>query len=298
MRLLASLLALLVAGPALARVKVVATLPDLAALAAAVGGDAVEVTALVAPTQDPHYVDPRPSYVLALSQADLLVVNGLELEAAWLGPLRLQARNPRVLAEPGYVDASTAVHRLGATATVDRSQGDIHPGGNPHFTHDPRAGAAIAALIAQRLAAVDPPHAAEYAQRAEALRGRLDTLAKATRARFAALSADQRRVVAYHESLAYLLDWLDLTRVATVEPKPGIPPDPAQTSRVLQAMKSTGVRVIVQEVYYPARIPDTLARLVGGSVVRLPGGAAFADGETYEAHVAAIAEALYAALAR
>lgn len=291
----AALLLLALSTPAQARLDVVTTLPDLAALAREVGGDAVQVTALVATTQDPHYVDPRPSYVLALNQAALVVVNGLELESAWLDPLLLQARNPAILkGGSGYVDASTAVARLEVPASIDRSQGDIHPGGNPHYLFDPRAGAAVAGLLAQRFAAADPAQAAGYAERGQALQKRLLTLAAAQRARFDTLPAERRRVVVYHQSLTYLFDWLGLQQVITVEPKPGISPDPAHTAKVLQAMKAGTIKVILQEAFYPAKISETLTKLVGGQVVRLAGGAR--EDETYEVRIATLAETIHAAL--
>ncbi len=289
------LILLLLVSPAAAKLKVVVTLADLGALATEVGGATVEVTALVAPTQDPHAVDPRPSFVLALHAADLLVVNGLELEAAWLDGLLVQARNPSIQkGSSGYIDASTVVKRLEVPATVDRRQGDIHPGGNPHFLLDPRAVAAVGGLLAERFAAADPAQAAGFRERARSLEARLLAMSAREQARFAALPVEKRRVVVYHQSLTYLFDWLDLTQVATVEPKPGISPDPAHTARVLQAMKGGGVRVILQEAYYPANISETLVKLVRGQVVRLPGGAR--DGQSNEARLQAVADQVFAAI--
>lgn len=153
-------------APAHAKVKVVATLPDLAALTTAVGGDLVEVRALASPDEDPHYVDPRPDFILALNRADMVVLNGMQLEASWLNPLLVQARNGKVQSgAPGHVDASTVVQALEVPATVDRAQGDVHPGGNPHFLFDPRAARPVATLIGQRLAAIDPPNAAPPTRR-------------------------------------------------------------------------------------------------------------------------------------
>lgn len=289
------LLLLFLTSPAAAKLKVVASLPDLGALATEVGGDGVEVTTLASAKQDPHYVDPRPSYVLALNQAAIVVVNGLDLEAAWLDPLLRQARNAAVLrGGTGYVDASTVVKRLEVPATLDRAQGDIHPGGNPHFLFDPRAGAAVAGLLGERFAAADPANAAGYTERARAVQGRLLALATAQQARFAALPAERRAVVVYHQSLTYLFDWLGLKQVMAVEPKPGISPDPAHSAQVLQAMKAGAVKVILQEEYYPANISETLVKLVAGRVVRLPGGAT--EGQTYEARLQALADQVAAAL--
>lgn len=295
--LLAALLLLLSAGPALAALKVVATLPDLAAIAREVGGEHVEVTALAPPDQDPHYVDPRPNLILPLNRADLLLVNGLELEVGWLPPLLVAARNGQIQAgAPGYFDASTTIKPMEVPGKVDRTMGDVHTGGNPHYLLDPRQARRVAAALATHMAKLDGANAASYARRAQAFDARLAALAQAQAARFAALTAAQRQVVSYHASMAYLFDWLTLDAVETVEPRPGIAPTPGHTARVLGAMKRNAIRVVVQESYYPRKTSETLARLVGGAVVVLPGGTRFAEGETYVEHVEKIAEALYDAI--
>lgn len=295
LRLLTLLLPLFLATPTLAKVKVIATLPDLGALARDVGGDLVEVTTLASPNEDPHYVDPRPNFILALNRADMVVLNGLQLELSWLNPLLVQARNGKVqIGAVGFVDASTVIKPLEIPAEVDRAQGDVHPGGNPHFLYDPRAARSVALLIGQRLGAVDPQNATAYQQRAQAVAAELKTLADAQTARFAKLPAENRRVVAYHRSLSYMVQWLGLTQVQTVEPKPGIPPNPAHTAAVLQAMKASKARVILQEVYYPARVSKTLARLVQGTVVQLAGGASAE--QSYADRARRLADVIHAAL--
>lgn len=295
-----SLPLLLAPSAALAKLKVVATLPSLAAIADEIGGSHVEVRALASPHQDPHAVDPRPSLVVDLSRADLLLVNGLSLEGPWLDPLVLQSRNARIAkGGAGYLDASTVVERRGVpSGPVDRSMGDVHPGGNPHFLFDPRQGARVAEAIAQKLGSLDEKNAPEYARRGAVLASRLRAYAEEERARFARLPAEKRKVVSYHESLVYLYDWLGLDAVATVEPRPGIPPDPAHVARVLQTMKAARARVVVQEAYYPTSTSSTLARLAGGALVTLEGGARFADGQRYLDHLKHNAEALHAALSR
>ncbi len=287
-------------APAAAELRVVATLPDLAALAAAVGGDDVEVTALAPPNQDPHYVDPRPNLILPLNRADLLIVNGLELEVGWLPPLQVAARNGRIQAGgSGYFDASAVVRRLEVpTGKIDRAMGDVHPGGNPHFLYDPRQARRVVAALAAHMGRLDPGNAADYARRAAAFDARLAALAGRQAARFGALSAAQRRVVTYHASLTYLFDWLDVEAVQTVEPRPGIPPTPAHTAQVLSTMKARDVRRVVQESFYPRKTSETLARLVDGAVVVLPGSTRFDEGEGYLTHMNDIAERLYDALAK
>ena len=294
-------LTLTATAPAAARVQVVATLPDLAALAGEVGGDLVTVTAMVRPTEDPHYVDPKPSLLLPLSRADVLVINGLELEVGWLPPLLVNARNGRI--QPGgagYLDASTVVAtKLQIPAgRIDRAQGDIHPGGNPHFTHDPRRAAEVALGLAARFAQVDPEHAKTYLERGQRVATGLRQLAAAQTARFAALPAAKRRVVVYHDSWVYLVDWLGLDQVATVEEKPGVKPSPGHVARVLSAMKQQQARLILQEEYYPRHTSETLSKLAAGELTVLRGGAHIERGETYTQHTLETADLLYEALSK
>jgi len=281
-----------------APVKVVATLPSLAALAAEVGGPLVQVQALSSPRQDPHYVDARPSLVLLLNRADVLVMNGIELEAGWLPPLLLQARNPKIApGSLGLFDASRFVHlQQVPQGPVSRREGDIHPGGNPHFLLDPRAAASIAEGLARRLAEVDAIHAETYRNSASELAKRLRSLAQEEAARFSRLPAPQRRVCVYHASLVYLLDWLSLEQVATLEPRPGIAPDPQHVAAVLQTMRATGTRVLAQEEFYPQSTSKTLVQLAKARLAVLPGGARFGEGQRYGDHARALAAALYAAV--
>jgi zinc/manganese transport system substrate-binding protein len=282
-----------------ARVRVVATTPDLAALVRAVGGDRVEVVSLSSASQDPHYVDPRPSLLLPLSKAQLLVINGLDLEVGWLPPLLVNARNAAIQpGSSGHLDASQHVKRLDVPASADRSQGDIHPGGNPHFTFDPRAAKSVVAAIASRLAQLDPDHAASYREKSAAFAAELDRIAMQWKAEFAKIPEHRRRVVVYHRSLTYLLDWLDIESVATVEPKPGIPPDPAHVANVLSVMRKTNTPIVLQEGYYQTGPSKTLAELAKGQLVVIPGGTHFEKGESYTTHVEEIVRLLHAAFSR
>lgn len=289
------------APPAAAQLRVVATLPDLAALASEIGGEHVSVTALARPPEDPHYVDPKPSLLLSLSRADLLIFNGLDLESGWLPPLLVNARNGAI--QPGgvgHLDASTLVAtKLQVPAgRVDRAQGDIHPGGNPHFTHDPRRGAEIALGIGERLAALDRPREEFYRDRARRVAAELRQVAAEQTERFARLPPEKRRVVVYHDSWVYLVDWLGLIQVATVEEKPGVRPSPGHVSRVLTAMRRDGARLIMQEEYYPRNTSETLSKLAAGELTVLRGGTHFEKGETYAEHAIETADALHAALTR
>lgn len=301
MRTLALLMVIagtLVAGPATAKLSVVTSHADLAALTLAVGGDRVEVTNLTLPTQDPHFVDAKPSLMLSLNQADLLIVVGLELEIGWLPTLLTGARNPQILpGQPGYLDTSAFVEKKEvAGGAVDRSMGDLHPDGNPHFTRDPRSGLRIAAGIAQHLTRLDPEGASAYRRNYAAFERALQE----AMARWQAAIEPYRgtQVVGYHKSWAYFADWLGLRMEAFVEPKPGIPPDPAHVAQVLGWMRANGVAAILQEEYYPDATSKLLADKAGATLVRMPGGAHVGDGQTYIDYVDTQIERLLAALAR
>ncbi|HOU54392.1 MAG TPA: metal ABC transporter substrate-binding protein [Myxococcota bacterium] len=283
---------------AVARLRVAATLPTLGAVVKEVGGDRVEVSVLASPEEDPHYVDPRPNLILVLNRADALVVNGLDLEVGWLPPLQAQARNGRIqTGAPGYLDASTLIPRLDVPTTpVDRAQGDIHPGGNPHYLFDARSLERVVRGVGEFLGRLDPEGAPEYGRRAETLAGSLEAFQREQAARIAALPVEKRRVVSYHRSFPYLYQWLGLEEVATIEPRPGIPPDPGHVARVLATMKATGARVIVQETWQPRNTSQTLARLVGGTVVVLPGGVDLSRGESLLDHLRQVAGGVIHAL--
>lgn len=283
-----------------AKTRVVATLGDLAAIAKAVAGDAADVQVLAPATVDPHYVDPRPSFILPLSRADLLVANGLELEDAWLNRLLTGARNGSIQpGGPGYLACSAfAQLRQVPRIRVTRSMGDIHGGGNPHFTFDPREGLRCARAIADRLAALDPGNGATYRANVASFGKAVDAFVAKTRERFGALSAERRRVVSFHMSLTYLFNLLGLVDVINIEPRPGIPPSPSHTRKVLMTMKDQGVRTIVQEDWYMTGPSKTLARLGKAKVVRIPGQTRFAKGESYLQHIAAVVDAIYAGVSK
>ena len=294
-------LALIILGssvPAMAALRIVATLPDLGAIAKEVAGDGATVDVLVHHAEDPHYTDAKPSHIVKLNKADVLVFNGAELEVGWLPPLVVQARNPAIL--PGGKGSFRAADHVKLTGkgAVDRAEGDTHPSGNPHFLWDARAGARVALALGETLAALDPGAAAGYRKRAAGLAAQLESFATQQSTRFGALSSDQRRVVTYHASMDYLLDWLGLTVVATVEPKPGISPTPAHTAKVLKAMKASGVRALLQESFYPRNTSQTLCKLGGARLVLATGGSRLADGQTYPQHLQEVSDAIYDALAR
>ena len=281
-----------------AKVKIAATLPSLASIAQEVGGDLVEVDALAAATQDPHFVDAKPNLVLKLNQADLVVYSGMELEIGWLPPLLVQARNAKIgIGTPGNFDASSVVTRkITPAGKVDRAMGDVHPQGNPHYLFDARAAVDVVRGLGNRLAEIDAANAAKYKQRAALFADKLAAFAGEQHARFTLLPEPKRHVVTYHESFPYLLEWLGLEAVAFVEPKPGIPPDPGHVAQVLQIMKARGATSILQEEYYPTSTSKTLAGLTGATLVSIHGSPRISSGETYFSYLKKTADDIYAAL--
>src|SRR5918996_1544647 len=276
------------------KVNVVATTGDLGALAREVGGEHVDVKVLARPTQDPHFVDARPNLVLDVSNAHLLIINGLELEVGWLRVVITSARNPEVQpGQQGYLDASTLIQpKEVPRAAIDRSMGDLHTGGNPHYTLSPRNGLLVARGIAARLQAIDPDNAKAYAANLgrveQTLGGRIVEWEKALSPY---KGAD---VVTYHKSWIYFVDWAGLDQVAFVEPKPGLPPNAGHVARVLAVIKQQKVPLILQEEWYPAATSEQLARLSGAKLVRVPGQTR--DGQSYAEHIGQLVDATLKAL--
>jgi len=278
-------LALLVPHSAFAKLEVVATTPDLGAIAREVGGPDVHVIAMALPTQDPHFVDAKPHLALALSKANLLVLTGAGLEVGWLPTLLTGSRNPDIQAgSPGYLDCSSLVALLEVpTVQVDRSQGDIHPQGNPHFSYDPRRVETLAVGLGKRLAELDPAHKPGYFARTKAF---VDAL-NAARARWEARLSKARgqKIIAYHNSLVYLTDWLGLEVVEHIEPKPGIPPNPSHVAHVLEVAKASHVRAIVQQSFYPSGTSKLIADKAGATFLQFPGYPDFAAAQSYSQYM-------------
>ncbi len=271
-------LALLLAAAALAlplraaaAVKVVATVPGLAALAREVGGDKVDVESLSRGTQDPHFVDANPMLAVKLRNADLLVDVGLELEIGWLPPLVNQSRNPDI--QPGgkrRLTAASAVRVLDVpTGPVDRSLGDLHPAGNPHFLTDPRRALDVARAIADRLAALDGAGAAAYGKRFSEFQARLQ--ADIARWDQALAPARGKKIFTHHRTFTYFLDWSGIVSAGELEPRPGVPPPPSHLAELVVLARREGVRADVVEDYYDTRSDDVVASHAGIKVVRIPG---------------------------
>lgn len=263
------LVALLVGAPAHAELRIVTTTPDFAAVARAIGGPRVAVTSLAKGTQDPHFLDAKPSFIRTLNQADLLIEGGADLESGWLPALVESARNPKIdVAGAGRITASVGVPLLQLPARpVDRSQGDVHVLGNPHYMLDPENSRAVAAQVAAALCRLDAAGCAEYGANEAAWNRRLDERLQ----RWTAEIAPYRgaRVVTYHDSWPYFARRFGLEIVGHVEPKPGIPPTPGHLEQLASVIRRERVRAIIMEPYFSDRAPRFLAQKTGAPVLVL-----------------------------
>lgn len=278
------------------KLRVVASLPDLKALTEAVGGDLVEVDALARADQNPHDVEVRPSLMVRLRRADLLIRNGVGGDP-WVEPLVRGAGNGRLApGGPGVVDVSRGIQVLGApSGPVDRARGDVHPEGNPHFTLDPANAAIVTANILEGLARLAPEHRTAFEARRREWLGRLDAALR----RWQESLAPHRgaRVVIYHDTWAYFLDRFGLVSAGTVEDRPGIPPSPAHVSNLIRRMKSEQVRVVIYEPWTDRKLVDRIAREAGAQAVGLaPAVGATKEATSYldlfESNVRALVQAL------
>jgi zinc/manganese transport system substrate-binding protein len=253
-----------------AELNVVTATQDLASIAQEIGGDKIKVTALAKGYQDPHFVEAKPSFVLTLNRADLLIVVGRDLEIGWLPPLITQSRNAKI--QPGangYLDPSTSAKILELpTGTVTRAMGDVHPLGNPHYWLDPENGRRIAAAIKEKLSQMDAANAAYYAQREADFGKRLTEAEQRWKAQMAPYKG--LKVVTYHRSWPNFADAFGLDVIGYVEPKPGIPPTPQHTLDVINAMKAQNVKIIMVEPYFDLKTPNSIASNTGGKVVVMP----------------------------
>jgi len=251
------------------KLKVVTTISDLASLTQEVGGDRVEVTAIAKGYQDPHFVEPKPSFLLLLRNADLLEVVGLELEIGWLPPLLEQSRNDKIRpGARGYLDVSQGVEILDRpTTTVTRAMGDVHPLGNPHYWLDPANAVRIAIQIEGRLAELRPADSQYFAQRLNAFKIKIND---ANKRWMAALAPYQHaKIITYHNSWPNFARHFGLDVVGYVEPKPGVPPSPSHTFELINMMKAQHIKVIAMEPYFDLKTPQSIASQTGAQVVVL-----------------------------
>jgi len=267
---LAACLSVAMCGPATAatkNLKVITTLTDLASLTREVGGDKVDVEALAKGYQDPHFVDPKPSFLLKLRHADLLISVGLELEIGWLPPLITQSGNGNIQpAALGFLDASQFAEILEIPqGAVTRAEGDVHPMGNPHYWLDPDNGRRIAKGIAAKLTDMDPADRAYFQQREQDFEKRLAEADKKWQTQMAAYRG--RKIVTYHRSWPNFAKHFGLDVIAYIEPRPGIPPTPSHTIELVNLMKRENTKLELIEPYFDTKTPNSIASMTGGKVV-------------------------------
>jgi zinc/manganese transport system substrate-binding protein len=251
------------------KLQVMTTTTDLASIAQEIGGDKISVESIARGYQDPHFVDPKPSFLLKLSRAQLLIVVGLELEIGWLPPLITQSSNSRIqVGAPGYLDASRFARILELpTGQVTRAEGDVHPLGNPHYWLDPDNGLRIAKGIQNKLSEMRPSDANYFAERYEAFEKRLKESDEKWQAQMKPYAG--HKVVSYHRSWPNFAEHFHLNVFGYVEPRPGIPPSPNHTVELIGLMKREGVKIIMVEPYFDLKTPNSIARDTGGKVVVL-----------------------------
>ena len=295
----AAVVMLLAGGSAEAKVRVVTSTPDFAAIAKEIGGDKVDVESLAKGYQDPHFVDAKPIYITKLNRADILVYNGLDLEIGWLPILVTGARNSNIatLNSPGNVDASrflTTVLDL-PTGPVDRSMGDVHPRGNPHYMLDPRNGLLVAKGITEKLSEIDPDNTGYYEENYR----NFEKLLELKIAEWAKELAPYKgtKVVSYHKNLNYFTRWAGFEDAGYIEPKPGIPPTPSHVAALIKKMEAEDVKLVLASNYYPQKTPRIISEKTGAAFLSLPTSVGGEDGintyfDLFDAIVGQITSAL------
>jgi zinc/manganese transport system substrate-binding protein len=258
-----------IATPAFCVLNVFATVPEWGALTEELGGDKVKVYTATNALQDPHHVEAKPSLIARARSADLVVATGAELEIGWLPLVLQQAGNPKVQpGKPGYIEAADYVTMLEKPARIDRAEGDVHPGGNPHIQTDPRNIGRVAVPLAARLAELDPPNAAYYQARSKAFTERWNTAIANWERKAAPLKGAP--VVVQHKAFTYLFAWLGMTELAALEPKPGVEPTTAHLSEVLATLQRTPSKMVIRAAYQSDRASLWLAEQTKINPVVLP----------------------------
>ncbi len=254
-----------------AKINVVTTTPDLAVIVSEIGGDNVSVQSLAKGTQDPHFLEAKPSFMVKVNRADLVISTGLELEIGWLPPIIQGARNPKVMpGTDGYLEVGQFITPIELPTTkVTRAEGDVHPFGNPHFMVDPIRAGRVAVGIADHLAEMDPDHAAIYKDNASKLQKRLEDKTKLWQARIAKSGVTE--VVTYHKTLNYFLDRFGIDNPINLEPKPGIPPTAQHIMEVIRVVKEKNIKLVMIENFYDKSFADKIATEVPGiKIVTIP----------------------------
>ena len=278
--LIGSLLTAGLCQPAFAKLNVVATTPDLASIAREIGGDHIDLTILAKPTEDPHFVDAKPSLIVKLNRADVLIEGGAELEIGWLPRLLDESRNAKLAAgAPGHVVCSQDVPLKEVPSTLDRSRGDIHAAGNPHYVVDPVNAKIVAQNIAAAFCALDEKSAETFRANLKKFTDTLEVKLAEWQKKIEPFKGQQ--VVAYHNSWLYFGDRFGLKIDLFLEPKPGVPPTPKHLAEVILKMKTDKVHVILVDPYLDRRTAETVAGRTGATVVdvtQFPGGVKGTEG--------------------
>ncbi|HHT9116870.1 MAG: zinc ABC transporter substrate-binding protein [Planctomycetes bacterium] len=257
------------ASVAHAKLNIVATTSDLGALAKEIGKDKVEVTSLAKPTEDPHFVDAKPSFIVKLNKADMLIEGGLHLEIGWLPNLVVGARNQKILTgNSGYLIASAGVPIIEVPTSVDRAMGDVHPLGNPHFMLDPLNGKIVAMHICDQLCQIDAANCNYYKDNLKDFTKRLDQKFSEWQKTLEPFRGT--KIVTYHKTFPYFANRFNLNVVGALEPKPGIPPSPTHINSLIPMMKNEGVKLILIEPFRERKTPEFAASQTGAKIVVFP----------------------------
>lgn len=267
---LSALLVALGSAPAAAQLKVVTSTSDLYDIARQVGGARIQAKHIGEGYQDPHFIEAKPSFVLDLQKADVWAFVGLDLEIGWMPLLIDGARNAKIrMGGTGYLDVSRAIPVIDLpSGNVDRSQGDVHPLGNPHYWLDPDNGKRIAKLFADKFSELDPPGAQAYQANLKKFEGAVDQAARGWATALGQLKG--KPIVAWHTSWRYFAEYTGVNIVGFMEPKPGVPPSPSHLAGLIMTMKRTGAKVIIMEPYYDRKTADFVASKTGAQVLVLP----------------------------
>ena len=249
-------------------IKIVTTTPDMKSIAEFVGGNKVSVSSIATGYQNPHFVDPKPSYIISLTKADLFVTVGLDLETGWSPQLLSSSRNTKIQkGAPGYVDASEGMNLLQVPSSANRAEGDIHIFGNPHYWLDPANGKIIARNIANGLERVDPANKSFYESNLQSFNTRIDTKMKEWQTKMAPFKGT--KIIAYHNEWVYFETRFGLQIVDFMEPKPGIPPTPSQLVKVIKEVKANNIKVIISSPYFTTTSSDVVSKQTGVKILTL-----------------------------
>lgn len=251
-----------------AQIRVVTTLPDLASITRYVGGDKVDVFSIAKGYQNPHFVDPKPSYIVKLSRADMFVTVGLDLEIGWAPQLVQSSRNNKIQkGNAGYVDASEGISLLQVPSSTSREEGDIHIYGNPHYWLDPIRGKQIAETIYHHLSDISPENEAEFRKNLESFKQEIDQRMDGWMRKMQPYQGTE--IIAYHNEWVYFEERFGLEIVGFLEPKPGSPPTPSQLVSVINKVKSNNIKVLINSPYFSSKSPEVVARNTGIEIVKL-----------------------------